>query len=372
MIIAIEAQRIFRPNKHGMDFVALEVIRELQKIDHDNTYYIMVAPGSDRCLEQTPNFHIVELQAPTYLLWEQVALPMAVRKVRADLLHCTSNTAPRFCSTRLVVTLHDIIFLEPVKQQSPSMYQRLGRIYRRWNVPQILPRCQRVITVSEFERNHIIESIAMSPDKIVAIYNGYNPKFAPMPVDINLLAEYHIPERYIFFLGNTDPKKNIANTLRAYDLYLQSSTQALPLVIADLQENFLQTFLESEQLQHLRAHIILPGYLPNTLLPMIYNGSSMFLYPSLRESFGIPILEAMASGVPIITSNTSAMPEIAGEEALLIDPTNYRSIAEAMLQIEQDADYREQLVAYGLSRAAQFSWRSTAQKVLSLYKSIVR
>ena len=113
MKIAIEAQRIFRSNKHGMDFVALESIRELQKIDKENEYYIFVSPGNDRCLEETPNMHIIEVNCSTYPLWEQIALPRAVAKIKADLLHCTSNTAPIYCPVPLILTLHDIIFLEP-------------------------------------------------------------------------------------------------------------------------------------------------------------------------------------------------------------------------------------------------------------------
>ena len=111
MKIAIEAQRIFRPNKHGMDFVALESIRELQKRDDGNEYYILVAPGEDRCLEESSNLSIVEVKCPSYPLWEQIALPLAVKRLGADLLHCTSNTAPLWCPVPLVLTLHDIIYL---------------------------------------------------------------------------------------------------------------------------------------------------------------------------------------------------------------------------------------------------------------------
>ena len=117
MRIAIEAQRIFRTNKHGMDFVALESIRELQKIDKENEYFIFVSPGEDHCLEETDNVHIIEVKCPTYPLWEQVALPRNVSKIKPDLLHCTSNTAPLNCPVPLVLTLHDIIFLEPRQEE---------------------------------------------------------------------------------------------------------------------------------------------------------------------------------------------------------------------------------------------------------------
>ena len=120
MRIAIEAQRIFRNDKHGMDFVILETLKELQKRKDGNEYYVFVAPGEDRCLEESENLHIIELRCPTYPLWEQIALPQAVRTLKADLLHCTSNTAPLWCPVPLVLTLHDIIYLEPRQHRSPS------------------------------------------------------------------------------------------------------------------------------------------------------------------------------------------------------------------------------------------------------------
>ena len=138
MKIAIEAQRIFRKDKHGMDFVILETLKELQKRKDGNEYYVFVAPGEDRCLEESENLHIIELRCPTYPLWEQIALPRAVRKLKADLLHCTSNTAPLWCPVPLVLTLHDIIYLEPRQHRSPSFYQEMGWHYRRLIVPRIL------------------------------------------------------------------------------------------------------------------------------------------------------------------------------------------------------------------------------------------
>ena len=128
MKIAIEAQRIFRANKHGMDFVALETIRELQKLDTTNKYFILVGSGPDHCLRETPNMHIIEINCPTYPLWEQIALPRVLKKIKPDILHCTSNTAPLYCSVPLILTLHDIIFLEPRKDSNKSLYQNMAGI----------------------------------------------------------------------------------------------------------------------------------------------------------------------------------------------------------------------------------------------------
>ena len=180
MKIAIEAQRIFRPNKHGMDFVALETIRCLQKIDTKNEYFIFTGEGGDRCLEETPNMHIETLRCPTYPLWEQWALPRAVARVKPDLLHCTSNTAPIWGRTPLVLTLHDIIFLEKQASRNKSSYQSLGRIYRRLVVPRILPKCRKIVTVSQFECDRIRTALGLDPERITAIYNGYNERFRPL------------------------------------------------------------------------------------------------------------------------------------------------------------------------------------------------
>ncbi len=147
MRIGIEAQRIFRKNKHGMDYVVLEEIKQIQKIDLINEYCIFVKPGDDRCLKSTENVHILEINCPSYILWEQVALPKAAYHYRVELLHCTSNTAPIFYFRPLVLTLHDIIFLEPRDRNNKSIYQNLGWLYRRLVVPIIINKCERIITV---------------------------------------------------------------------------------------------------------------------------------------------------------------------------------------------------------------------------------
>ena len=190
MKIAIEAQRIFRPNKHGMDFVALETIRELQKMDHENEYFIFVSPGEDKCLESSDNVHIIELKCPTYPLWEQVALPRAVKSIKPDLLHCTSNTAPLHCPVPLVLTLHDIIYLEKRQSSSLSWYQEMGWHYRRLVVPRILPKCEKIITVSQFERKRILEALHLPEKQLVAVYNGFNSHFHLQPKAPEITRKY--------------------------------------------------------------------------------------------------------------------------------------------------------------------------------------
>lgn len=372
MKIAIEAQRIFRPNKHGMDFVVLETIRELQKLDRGNEYFILVSPGTDRCLQETGNFHIVEVKVPGYPLWEQIGLPLAIRKIKPDLLHCTSNTAPFWCNVPLVLTLHDIIFLEKRDGSNKSFYQNLGWHYRRLVVPRILPKCRKVITVSEFEKDNICSKTKLSTDKVIAIHNGYSRHFRMMENYRDVVDQY-VPKgtEYFFFLGNTDPKKNTKRVLKAYAQYVEQSKTPVSLLIADLKEEVVDTYLKDMNIEKIRGHLIIPGYIKNIDLPAIYNGATAFIYTSLRESFGIPLLEGMACGTPVISSNISAIPEIAGTGAILVDPYNENAITEQLIKIESDKAYRAAAIDYGKQRVSMFSWEQTAKNVLKLYKSIL-
>ncbi|MCF2559180.1 glycosyltransferase family 4 protein [Prevotella brevis] len=372
MRIGIEAQRIFRKNKHGMDFVVLQEIKELQKMDTPHEYFVFVKPGVDRCIESSEHVHIIEVNCPSYPLWEQWALPCAARKAGVDILHCTSNTAPIWCDIPLVLTLHDIIFLEPRDKKNKSLYQNLGYFYRRWNVPRILKKCRRIITVSDFELGNIKQKLQLPDSQLKMIYNGYNEWFRPIENDKQQYRKYIADAGYFFFLGNTDPKKNTERTLVAYAKYLELSEVKRPLLMADLDQEYLNGIIERNGIEAIRDHIVMPGYIINSDLPYIYNNAFAFLYTSLRESFGIPLLEAMACGTPVITSNKSSMPEIAGHDAILINPESSDEIALKMLQLERDTDFYQRQKAVGLERAKLFSWRKTTENLLRLYEEVYK
>lgn len=372
MRIGIEAQRIFRKNKHGMDFVVLQEIKKLQKMDTPHEYFVFVKPGVDRCIESSEHVHIIEVNCPSYPLWEQWALPRAARKAGVDILHCTSNTAPIWCDIPLVLTLHDIIFLEPRDKKNKSLYQNLGYFYRRWDVPRILKKCRRIITVSDFELGNIKQKLQLPDSQLKMIYNGYNEWFRPIESDKQQYRKYIADAGYFFFLGNTDPKKNTERTLVAYAKYLEQSEVKRPLLMADLDQEYLNGIIERNGIEAIRDHIVMPGYIINSDLPYIYNNAFAFLYTSLRESFGIPLLEAMACGTPVITSNTSSMPEIAGHDAILINPESSDEIALKMLQLERDTDFYQRQKTVGLERAKLFSWRKTTENLLRLYEEVYK
>ena len=370
MIIGIEAQRIFRKNKHGMDYVVLQEIKELQKLDTENEYYVFVKPGEDRCVESTKNIHIIELNCPSYPLWEQWALPRAAKKHGIEILHCTSNTAPLWCDIPLVLTLHDIIFLEPRDKQNHSLYQNMGWLYRRLDVPRILNKCQRIITVSNFELENIVEKLKIPRERMAMIYNGFNEWFKPIKDTETICQKYISENNFFFFLGNTDPKKNTERTLVAYSNYLRLSNVKRKLLMADLDPAYLNSIIQRNHIENIRDNIVMPGYIVNSDLPYIYNGAFAFLYTSLRESFGIPLLEAMACGTPVITSNTSSMPEIAGTDAILIHPENSEEITQMMLRLETDEVFYKKQEQIGLNRAKLFSWKKTAECLLQVYKEV--
>ena len=355
-----------------MDYVVLEEIKELQKIDTRNDYFVFVAPGEDRCLTDTRNVHIMEIGNGFYPMWEQIALPRAIKELDLDILHCTSNTAPLRCKVPLILTLHDIIFLEARDKTNHSFYQNLGWFYRRLVVPRILKKCKRIITVSEFELNNIVSKLSIPRKRMAMIYNGYNEWFKPTTEEDFTYQKYIGQSGYFFFLGNTDPKKNTERTLIAYSKYLEKSDVKRQLLMADLDKFFLNDILSRNGIEHIRKMIVMPGYIVNSDLPNIYNNAFAFLYTSLRESFGIPLLEAMACGTPVITSNTSSMPEIGGPHAILVNPEDPDEIAEMMLKLEKDDELYRQQEKVGIDRAKLFSWKQTAERLLELYEDVYK
>lgn len=376
MRIAIEGQRLFRKRKHGMDMVALELIRNLMKIDKKNEYFIFVSPDEDRCLESTGNFKIIELNGGSYPTWEQFALPKAVSQYNCDILHCTSNTAPIKTKIPLIVTLHDIIYMESISlfRKAYTNYQKMGNMYRRFVVPVIMKHAKKIITVSNYEKNRIGDFFKINNNnRLVAIYNGVGEHFKPID-NKKLLNEirnrYNLPERYFFFLGNTDPKKNTKGTLKAYSDFVKKNGDDIKLVMLDYEEEALMSLLSEIGDEEIRKNIHLTGYVVNTDLPAIYNMCEVFLYPSLRESFGIPMLEAMRCGVPVVTSNTSSMPEVSGDAAIIVNPFKPEEITSGIEKILNNEDLRRELIEKGYKQAAKFSWKTMAEDVLKLYEEL--
>ncbi len=374
MRIGIEAQRIFRSHKHGMEVVALELIRQIRKLDTTNEYIVFARDDADRsCLQERDRFMVKTPHSTNYATWEQLGLPRAVRKERVDFLHCTCNTAPLFCPVPLLVTIHDIIYLEHADFKGTA-YQNFGNLYRRFIVPRIVDKARQIITVSESEKQVILKKFGLPPEKVTVIYNAVGEHFNDRYPDAQIQAlrkKYGLPESFLFYMGNTAPQKNTPGVIRAFVDYCRQAKDPVPLVMLGYDRALVQHALEKAGNGKWMEKFIFPKYLPAGELPLMYQASTVFLYPSLREGFGLPILEAMGCGTPVITSGISSMPEVAGGCALLVDPLECREITQAICSLLSDEGLRQQLRKKGIERASQFSWENSARQLLAVYDQMV-
>lgn len=375
MKIGIEAQRLFREKKHGLEIVAMEMIRHLQQVDTFNQYVVFVRTGLDKtCIQETPNFKIRQIDAGSFPEWEQIKLPAAIKEEEVDLLHCTANTAPLFTAVPIVLTLHDIIFMEGIKFRG-NYYQNIGNIYRRLIVGRVIHRVNIVLTVSKWEESQIMEQFEIDRKKVSVVYNAVDDSFHKLEESkiSTIRQKYHLPKDFILFFGNTAEKKNTYETLLGYIDYFQNGNgPKLPLVVAGAFQEYLQKQISQiNPTANVFANIILIGYVPFHEQPAIYNLATLFLYTSKRESFGLPILESMACGTPVITSHTSSMPEVAADAAHLIDPYDHKSIAEGIRKVLTETEYRRILVEKGFARVKDFSWSNTARQLVNIYSNVL-
>jgi glycosyltransferase involved in cell wall biosynthesis len=373
MRIGIEVQRLFRTKRFGIESSALELIKALRDLDSGNDFVVFVKDDVNKGLSPSKHVEVKSVRGKLFFDFEQVFLPMAARKERIDVLHCTGNTVPYFCPVPVVQTLHDVIFMDAIPS-GDSAYQHFGNMYRRKLVPLVTPRSKAVITVSEYEKQRILQRINISPDRIHVIYNGVNTnRFHdnhPMARKEEVRQRYSLPEKYVLFLGNSSSRKNAKNVLEAYARYATSEESPLPLVAPGLSREYLSRTLSNGSHTLAEKLIRTPGYIDDVDLPLLYHLSTLFLFPSLSEGFGMPILEAMASGSPVITSNVSAMPEIAGDAAVLVNPSRPEEVSNAIQQVSHNDDLQKRMREAGLANIHRFSWRNSASQVLSLYEAV--
>ena len=356
-----------------MDVVALELIRQIQLLDKTNEYLLFAKNGENtNSIADTANFKKILLRGVTYPGWEQVSLPAAVRKHKLNLLHCTANTAPYSCAVPMIVTIHDVIYLEQTGFGG-SAYQDFGNIYRRLVVPNAIRKAAKIITVSEYEKEVISEVCNTDHSKIAVIHNGVSERFHNRFEKDEITAyrkEWQLPEEFILVHGNTAPKKNTIGVIKAYVQYCSMMNEPLPLVVTDYPRSLVSNVLDQLSRPDLIQNIFTIGYVPSEQMPLLYNCSNIFLYPSLRESFGLPILESMACGVPVITSDIPAIREVGGDAATLVKPDDPKAIAASIYELLNDEHRKNDQVEKGLERASRFSWRNSAIKLIELYNSV--
>lgn len=358
-----------------MDIVAQETVKRLQYLDKLNTYFLFCFDDQEGYhLQESENFRIIRIPRAPSPIVEQFLLPLLALRYRIDLFHSTGNTSPYFLPCKRLVTLHDIIYLEKNDHlKGGSLYQRIGKQYRRLIVPKIVRKADGLITVSQNEQQIILDRLPELQGRLTVVANAVSGHFMPKPAETTLSVslKYKLPNQpFIFFLGNTDPKKNTVNVLKAYHRYILKYGHTLKLVIADISRANVHRLIEKHQLTEIKEHVYLTNYVRHEDMPDIYNRARLFLYPSLRESFGLPILEAMACETPVVTSGSHAMPETAGNASLLVNPEDPSSIAEAIHIVHTDEATRHRLIQLGKQRILDFNWNQSIQNLLKIYKAI--
>jgi len=302
--------------------------------------------------------------------WLRVALPWRLWRDRADVVHLPSTIVPPLLPCPAVVTVHDLAWA-----RFPDTYSRADLRMQTEVVPKSVRRAAHVIAVSESTARDVQQVLHVDAAKVTAIPLGVSPDYSP---DGPRLAgdEFSGADRpsggYILHAGGMHPRKNLVKLLEAYAL-LRREMDAPPLVIASSTDTLWgRATVEEAQARHLGDAVVFSGQLEERLLSRLYRSALLTVYPSLYEGFGLPILEAMASGVPVITSNRSSMAEVAGDAALLIDPEDAGEIAAAMGQLLHDEGRRAELVRRGRERIRAFTWERTARETVAVYERVAR
>jgi len=314
--------------------------------------------------------HWPTTRPPVRILWEQLLLPRVLRARRIDLLHGLAYATPLASPCPTVVTVHDLTFF-----RFPETLKPLKRLYLRAATRSATRRAVRVIAVSRQTRDDLIQLLHVPAEKVDVVYNGVSEAFRPAaPEEVAAFRQRRgLPARFILFLGTLEPRKNVVRLLEAFaqwrkDAGREMGDERVKLVVAGAKGwYFERIFARAEELG-MENEVLFPGFLPTEELPWWYRAAECFVYPSLYEGFGLPVLEAMACGTPVITSSVSSLPEVAGDAAITVDPRNVAALAEAIGRVMSDAALRAKMRQAGLRQAARFPWSKAATETVAVYR----
>lgn len=299
-----------------------------------------------------------------------VGFPFCAIRDKLSLFH-SQYVLPPFIPCKSVLTIHDILF-----ESHPEFFPEVHRRLLKFFIPFSAKRANRIISVSEFTKREIIKYYRVPEEKITVIYEGASDKFVSIR-DKNLILsvskKYGIVKKYILFVGRIEPRKNIVGLLNAFVYIKNKGIKDFCLVIVGNQDKIFQEnelFNKIKELQ-LDSDVIFTGGVSNEDLPVLYNGAEVLVYPAFAEGFGLPVLEAMACGTPVITSNTTSLPEVTGDAAILVNPYSSEEIGQALEKILSSVSLRKEFASKGLQRAKKFSWAEAAKKTIEVYKEIL-
>jgi glycosyltransferase involved in cell wall biosynthesis len=357
----------------GNESYAVNLIEALAQIDSVNNYtiYVTTNEASDRFTDRWPNFKVRSTLPHTPLIRIPLTLSAELRKRPVDILH-VQFTAPPFCPCPVVVSIHDLSF-----EHLPETFKRRSRTQLRLTVRRSARRATRILSLSEHTRRDIIETYRIDAEKVSAIPLAAADHFRPVADNRELQRvrhKYGIDGDYILCVGSIQPRKNVARLIRAYALLRGNfSADKLPKLVlvgkcAWLYDETLRTLEKTG----VKDTSVVTGYVPESDLPALYSGALCFVYPSYFEGFGLPPLEAMKCGTPVIVGNRTSLPEVVGDAALSVDPFDIEAIAAAITRLMNNSALRDELSVRGQERARMFSWQHTAEETLKIYTEVAQ
>jgi len=365
MKIGVDARPLSYPLT-GIGIYLRHVLDGIQRIDDENDFYLISNAPIDYAI-QNPRWRRMEGRLKRRLLstlWMQAAVPPYATKTDLDVFWATRHHLPVLLPSKIrtVVTVHDL-----VHRHHPGTMAIPNLLVERALMTVSVKRAAAVIAVSQATAADVQSHFGISPDRLHTIHHGASP--LPKSSEQDRDAGNRLPERYFLFVGTLDPRKNFERIFRAFET-LKPEGRGLHLVIVGAEGWKNHAFLKMVRSHPLRHHIHLEGYVPRDRLLSYYQNSICLVFPSLYEGFGLPILEAMGCGTPVLTSNGSSMSEVAGDAALLVDPYDVKGIAAAMDNLVRDPALRERLIHRGFERVVQFSWKKCAEETLNILNSL--
>jgi glycosyltransferase involved in cell wall biosynthesis len=364
--IGIDARKL---HDFGIGTYIRNLLRQLARLDHNTEYVLLCRPEDRETLGALgANFRAVSETAENYSLSEQLRIPLALKREGVTLFHAPHYVLPPLVPCRSIVTIHDCIHLM-FPQYLPG---RLAFGYARISMALAARRAARVLTVSETSKRDIIKFFGTPEEKIDVIYNAYDQRFGVEPREedvVRVRERYQLGDKFVLYAGNVKPHKNLERLIEAFHL-VRSQGLDLKLILIGDEISKYAALRRAVHRHQLHRHVRFLGYLPEETLAVMYRLAAVFVFPSLYEGFGLPPLEAMASGTPVVTSNVSSLPEVVGDAAILVDPYDPQAIADGIRRVVTDGGLRDELHRKGLARAHQFSWETSVRRVREIYREV--
>ena len=372
MRIGIDA-RFYGPVGKGIGRYIQKLIEYLEKIDFKNQYFIFLRQENfDLYQPKNKNFQKILIDYPWYSWKEQFFLSFKLRKYKLDLVHFPHFNVPILYRGKFVVTIHDLIITRFPGQRAttlPPILYRLKWLFYNIVIRSAVRRAKKIIAVSQFTKSEIVKYLKIKPEKVAVIYEAAEfTSHQSLVIDNQIKIRFGLKKPYILYVGNAYPHKNLENLVSAFEILLKDYHQDLQLVLVGAKDFFYQRLINRLQKLKLESdRIILTGSISDQDLDQLYRQALIYVFPSFCEGFGLPGLEAMSRGVPVVASRAASLPEIYQQAAFYFNPRQIKEIAKAIFQVINDENLRNKLCQQGCQRVEKFSWRKTAEETMVVY-----